>query len=68
MPLHFEAEGRAAGLSRGRAPELLQDMMDRLGPALDRALLAVGDQVPETVSGLIATDAMQRNAQTNELL
>jgi len=68
VPRHFEAEGRAAGLPRGRALELLQDMTDRLGPALDRTLLAVGDQVPETVSGPIATDAMQRASQMNELL
>ncbi|MBE0455803.1 MAG: HipA domain-containing protein, partial [Roseovarius sp.] len=36
VPRHFEAEGRAAGLPKGRALELLQDMADRLGPALDR--------------------------------
>ncbi|MCC5968943.1 MAG: HipA domain-containing protein [Pararhodobacter sp.] len=68
VPRHFEAEGRAAGLPKGRALELLQDMSDRLGAALDRALLAVGDQVPEAVSGPIATDAMQRAAQMKELL
>lgn len=68
VPRHIEAEGRAAGLPKGRALELLQDMTDRLGTALDRALLAVGDQVPEAVSGPIATDAMQRAAQMKELL
>lgn len=68
VPRHIEAEGRAAGLPKGRALELLQDMMDRLGPALDRALLAVGDQVPEAISGPIAADAMQRAAQMKELL
>jgi len=68
VPRHFESEGRAAGLPKGRALELLQDMSDRLGPALDRALLAVGDQVPEAVSGPIATDAVQRAAQMKELL
>lgn len=68
VPRHFESEGRAAGLPKGRALELLQDMTDRLGPALDQALLAVGDQVPEAVSGPIATDAMQRAAQMKELL
>ena len=68
VPRHFEAEGRAAGLPKGRALELLQDMTDRLSPALDRALLAVGDQVPPAVSGPIATDAMQRAAQVRELL
>jgi serine/threonine-protein kinase HipA len=68
VPRHFEAEGRAAGLPRGRALELLRDMADRLGPALDRALLAVGDQVPEAVSGPIANDATQRAAQMRDLL
>jgi serine/threonine-protein kinase HipA len=68
VPRHFEAEGRAAGLPKGRALELLQDMTDRLSPTLDRALLAVGDQVPEAVSGPIATDAMQRAAQMKALL
>lgn len=68
VPRHFKAEGRAAGLPKGRALELLQGMTDRLGPALDRALLAVGDQVPEAVSGPIASDAMQRAAQMKELL
>jgi serine/threonine-protein kinase HipA len=68
VPRHFEAEGRAAGLPTARALELLQDMTDRLGPALDRALLAAGDQVPEAVSRPIASDAMQRAAQMNELL
>ncbi|MDO9639125.1 MAG: HipA domain-containing protein [Pseudotabrizicola sp.] len=68
VPRHFEAEGRAAGLPKGRALELLQDMTDRLGPALERALLAVGDHVPVAVSEPIATDAMQRAAQMKDLL
>jgi serine/threonine-protein kinase HipA len=68
VPHHFEAEGRATGLPKGHALELLQDMTDRLGPALERALLAVADQVPEAVSGPIATDAMQRAAQMKVLL
>lgn len=68
VPRHFEAEGRAAGLPKGRALELLQDMADRFGPALDRALFAVGDQVPEAVSGPIAADAMQRADQMKKLL
>ncbi|MBQ2262483.1 MULTISPECIES: type II toxin-antitoxin system HipA family toxin [unclassified Yoonia] len=68
VPRHFEAEGRSAGMPKGRALELLRYMTDRLGLALDRALLAVGDQVPEAVSEPIATDAMQRVAQMKELL
>lgn len=68
VPRHFEAEGRAADLPRGRALELLQDMTDRLGPALERTLLAVGDQVPAAVSEPIASDATQRAAQMRDLL
>ena len=67
-PSKVEAEGRAAGLPKGRALELLQDMTDRLGPALDRTLLAVGDQVPAAVSEPIASDATQRAAQMRDLL
>jgi len=68
VPRHFEAEGRAAGLPKGRALELLQDMTDRLGPALERTLLAVGDHVPAAVSEPIAGDAMERAAQMRDLL
>jgi serine/threonine-protein kinase HipA len=68
VPRHFEAEGRAAGLPKGRALELLQDTTDRLGTALERTLLAVGDQVPAAVSEPIASDAMQRAAQMQDLL
>ncbi len=68
MPRHFEAEGRAAGLPKGRALELLQDTADRLGPALERALLAVGDQVPAAVSEPITSDAIQRAGQMRDLL
>lgn len=68
VPRHFEAEGRAAGLPKGRVLELLQDITARLGPALERAMLVVDDQVPQSVSEPIATDAMQRAAQVSELI
>jgi len=68
VPRHFEAEGHDAGLPKGRALELLQDITDRLGLALDRTLLAVGTQVPRTVSDPIASDAMQRAAQVRALI
>lgn len=68
VPRHFEAEGRAAGVPKGRALELLQDMADRLGPALERALVAVGPQVPQAVSGPIAADATQRAVQVRALI
>lgn len=68
VPRHFEAEGRAAGLPKGRALELLQDMVDRLGPALERTHLAVGEQVPAAVSEPIASDAIQRAGQMRDLL
>tara|TARA_Y100001933_G_scaffold265132_1_gene335634 strand:- start:9053 stop:9640 length:588 start_codon:yes stop_codon:yes gene_type:complete len=63
-----EDEGRAAGLPKGSALEQLRDMVDRLGPALERALLAVGDQVPAAVSEPITSDAMLRAAQMRDLL
>lgn len=59
VPRHFEAEGRAALLPKGRALELLRDMTDRLGPALERPLKAVGDQVPAAISEPVASDATQ---------
>jgi serine/threonine-protein kinase HipA len=68
VPRHFEAEGRAAGLPKGRTLELLENMADRLGPALERTLLAVGDQVPQAVSDPIAANSIQRAAQVRELL
>lgn len=68
VPRHFEAQGRAAGLPKGRALKLLRDMTDRLDLALERARLAVGDQVPDAVKGPIASDAAQRAAQMKDLL
>ena len=65
VPRHFEAEGRAVGLPKGRVLELLQDITARLGPALERAMLALDYQVPRSVSEPIATDAMQRAAQVS---
>lgn len=68
VPRHFEAEGRAAGLPKGRALELLQDMSDRLGPALERTIVAIRAQVPHAVRDPIATDAMQRAVQVRALI
>lgn len=68
VPRHFEAEGRAAGLPRNRALDLLAGMVDRLGPALDRTALALADQVPDSVSAAIATDALQRAGQMRQML
>lgn len=67
-PRHFETEGRASGLPRGRALELLQDMADRLGPAIERTRTALRNQVPHTVSDPISTDAMQRGQQVRDML
>lgn len=50
---HLAAEGRAAGLARGGALGLLQDMTDRLGLALDRPLTVVGDQTPAPVVAFV---------------
>jgi serine/threonine-protein kinase HipA len=68
VPRHFEAEGRAAGLPKGRALELLQDMVDRLGAAVERTQLAVGTQVQSAVSEPIASDGIQRAVQVRALI
>lgn len=63
VPRHFEAEGRACGLPRGRAVELLGEMIQHLGPAFAGARIALEGQVPASVSDPIETDAMARAAQ-----
>jgi serine/threonine-protein kinase HipA len=68
VPRHFEAEGRPSGLPRGRALELLTEMADRLGPALERSKLDLTDQVPDAVSAPITSDSMQRAEQVRKLL
>lgn len=68
VPRHFEAEGKASGLPRNRALELLTEMADRLGPALERTKLELKDQVPATVSEPIMDDSMQRAEQIRQLL
>ena len=68
VPRHFEAEGRACGLPKGRALELLWDMTDRLGGALASAALAVGDQGPRALIHAISTDAMGRAAQVRAMI
>lgn len=67
-PRHFEAEGRSGGLPRGRALELLAEMADRPGPALERSKLDLTDQVPDAVSAAITSDSMQRAEQVRKLL
>jgi serine/threonine-protein kinase HipA len=68
VPRHFEAEGKASGLPRNRALELLSDMADGLGPALERTKLSLGDQVPGSVSDPIIMDSMQRADQVRKVL
>jgi serine/threonine-protein kinase HipA len=68
VPRHFEAEGRPSGLPRGRALDLLAEMADRLGPALERSRLDLTDQVPDAVSAPITSDSMQRAEQVRKLL
>jgi len=53
---------------RNRALELLSDMVDGLGPALERTKLSQGDQVPGSVSDPIITDSMQRADQIRKVL
>lgn len=68
VPRHFEAEGKAGGLPRNRALELLADMADRLGPALERTKFGLSGQVPDTVSAPIMADSLQRAEQVRKLL
>lgn len=68
VPRHFEAEGKACGFSKNRALELLSDMAGRLGQALERTKLGLGDQVPVSVSDPIILDSMQRADQIRKLL
>lgn len=68
VPRHFEAEGKASGWPKHRALELLDEMTRLLAPALERTRLALTEQVPESVSAPISTDAAQRTEQVRELL
>lgn len=68
VPRHFEAEGKASGFPRNRALELLAEMADRLGLALERTTLALAEQVPKNVSDPITSDSMQRAEQVRKLL
>lgn len=68
VPCHFDAEGKASGLPRNRALELLAEMTDRLGPAFERATLALTKQVPHSVSDPITSDSMQRAEQIRKLM
>lgn len=68
VPRHFESEGRAGGLPKDRPLQLLAEMVDRLGPALEQTKHAVGNQVPHSVSDPIENDALQRARQMRELL
>lgn len=68
VPRHFEAEGRAGGLPKNRALELLADMAGRLGAAIERTSLALTGQVPDSVSDPIASDSAQRATQVQKLL
>lgn len=68
VPRHFEAEGKASGLPKNRALELLDEMAGLLGLALERTRLTLDDQVPQNLSATITDDATQRAAQVRALL
>ncbi len=68
VPRHFEAEGRAGGLPKNRAIELLAEMADRLGPAIERTRHGLGDKVPGSVCDPIEADSTQRAAQIRQML
>jgi serine/threonine protein kinase HipA of HipAB toxin-antitoxin module len=56
-PRHFEAEGKASGLPKTRALELLAEMADRPGPTLERTNYGLANKVPGSVSDPIKTDS-----------
>lgn len=68
VPRHFENEGRASGLPKNRALELLSDMANRLGPAMEKTAKQLSYQVPQSVAEPIALDASVRISQIKELL
>ena len=68
VPRHFEAEGRAAGLPKNRGLELLAEMAERLGPALERTRRDLAGQVPDGVSDPIMADSLHRADQVRKLL
>lgn len=68
VPRHFEAEGKASGLPRGRALDFLLDMAERLSPALERTTLALTELVPRGVIDPITSDSVQRAEQIRKLL
>lgn len=68
VPRHFESEGRAGGLPKGKSLALLSDMIDRLGPAIEKTAQDLETEVPHSVAEPIATDAMTRARQIRELL
>jgi serine/threonine-protein kinase HipA len=68
VPRHFDDEGKASGLPKNRALELLDEMTGLLAPALERTILTLDDQVPQSVSDPITDDATQRAAQVRKLL
>lgn len=68
VPRHFENEGRASGLPKNRSLELLSDMAERLGPAIERTCKELQDQVPSTVVEPIRLDASERATQVQDIL
>ena len=68
VPRHFENEGRASGLPKHRALDLLSDMAASLGPAIDATIKHLNDQVPQSVAQPIARDAAERINQIHNLL
>ncbi|MGZ2260226.1 HipA domain-containing protein (plasmid) [Roseobacter sp. A03A-229] len=65
---NFENEGRASGLPKGRATELLGDMVVVLPDALARTRAMLGQTVPDSVQDPITSDALARIAVLRELL
>lgn len=67
-PRHIENEGQLSGLPKGRASEMLKEMIDVLPDAFNRTLTELDKTVPDAVYKPIASDALGRVALFNELL
>lgn len=68
VPRHFEAEGRASGLPKGRSLELLDDMAARLEGALARTQARLDGQIPDDVAETISSDARARAEQVRDII
>lgn len=69
VPRHFEAEGQASGLPKGRATALLAEMAEQLQASIERTIeISRGDHIPASVIEPISEDASNRARNVLKLL